>query len=134
MVDLEQIKTVFQGITALAALIKLRRETQKSGQEPSPEQISVATSVKASVNPFDVSKLVATMQQSTLDAIGDVIDRARKRFEEALRDPANNKQSRDAEEQIAQSTICGELRRIKRLNGGALPPDYDSEWNEFACA
>lgn len=132
MVDLEQIKVVLQGISAVAALIKLRRETQKAEREPTPAQIDGATRVRVSTVGFDT--LAAAIQQSTLDAISDVIDRARKRLDEALRDPANTKQSRDSEEQIAQSTICGELKRIKRLNGGALPGEYGAVWDEFACA
>lgn len=132
MVDLEQIKVVLQGISAVAALIKLRREAQKADREPTPAQIDGATGVRVSTVGFDT--LAAAIQQSTLDAISDVIDRARKRLDEALRDPANTKQARDSEEQIAQSTICGELKRIKRLNGSTLPGEYVAVWDEFACA
>ena len=132
MVDMEQIKVILQGISTLAALIKLRRESRKEDREPSPAQINRATTAPVSTVGF--STLAAAIQQSTFDAISDVVDRARKRFEEAIRDPANTKQARDAEEQIAQSTICGELKRIKRLNGNTLPDDYESVWDEFSCA
>ena len=132
MVDLDQVKMVLQGISTLAALIKLRRESQKKAQEPTPAQIDTVLKPRM-VSVVGFQSFAATLQQSTLDAINDVIERARKRFEDALRDPANTKQARDAEEQIAQSTICGELRRIKRMNGQTLPSEYDSIWTEFAC-
>ena len=131
MVDMEQIGTVLQGIATLAALIKLRRETQKGDREPTPSEIEGASGVLASPQGFET--LQAIIKQSTLDAISGVVDRARQRFESALVDPANTKQARDAEEQVARSTICGELARIKRLNGNTLPNDYEEMWQEFAC-
>lgn len=136
MIDLEQIRTVLQGISTVAALVKLRRETLKKEREPTQLEIQSQTDSVlnriATPQGFDVMQ--ASIKQSTLDAIGDVIERARERFEGALRDPANNKQARDAEEQIAKSTICGELKRIRRLNRDMLPPEYEDIWQEFTCA
>jgi hypothetical protein len=133
MVDLEQIKVVLQGISTLASLIQLRRDSLEKGEEPTDEQIdSSVSNESAKTDGFDT--LIATIQTSTLNAIGEVIERARKRYEDAIRDPANTRQARDAEEQIAQSAICGELKRIKRHKGGSLPTDYDTIWVEFVCA
>lgn len=131
MVELEQIKVVLQGLTTIAALIKLRREARESGREPTALEIEGASRVEPSLNGFDV--LHAQITQSTLDAIGAVIERARRRFDDALRDPANPKSVRDSEEDAVRFTICGELHRIRRLNDGALPTEYEQLWREFAC-
>jgi hypothetical protein len=132
MVDMEQIKVVLQGITTLAALIKLRRETQELEREPTAREIEDTSRALASPRGFEAFQ--ANIKQSTLDAIGGVIERARERFDSALSDPANPKQVRDAEEQVARSTICGELKRSKRLNMDSLPDDYEEIWREFQCA
>lgn len=136
MIDLDQIRTVLQGISTIAALIKLRGETQKKEREPTQAEIQAQTDLvlKRAATPRGFEVMQASIKQSTLDAIGDVIERARERFDGALRDPANNKQARDAEEQIAKSTICGELKRIRRLNQDSLPAEYEDIWQEFACA
>lgn len=132
MVELEQIRLVLQGLTTIAALIKLRREAQESGRELTASEIMDASRVEPSINGFDT--MHAQITQSTLDAIGAVIERARKRFDDALRDPANPKSVRDLEEEAARFTICGELHRIRRLNEDVLPADYEQMWREFACA
>ena len=133
MVELESIKIVLQGLSTLASLIKLRRETLKEDREPSPSEMEQALELHE-VTTKGFETLAAAISEGTLNAINDVIDRARKRYEDAIRDPANNKQARDAEEQIAKSTICGELKRIKRHNGGDLPEEYEDDWIEFECA
>ena len=133
MVDLEQIKIVLQGISTLAALITLRNDSQKEGKEPSDLQIDNAV-MPLTIDSSGFEALATTISQDTLSAINEVIVRAKNRYLDALRDPVNNKQARDAEEQIAKSSICGELKRIKRHNGGSLPTDYSSVWDEFGCA
>lgn len=133
MIDMEQLRTVLQGIGTLAALIKLRRESVAKGEELSNEQVRAMASQVRTVETTGFEALAATISPSTLDAIKHVIDRARKRYVEALMDPANTTQARDSEQQTAQSTICAELKRIKSHNNQSLPVDLDSVWREFAC-
>lgn len=132
MLDLEQVKNVLQGIVALAALIKLRKETLSNGREPTADELQNVQVPEVSTvgfNPF-----IAHIAESTLDAITVVIDRARKRLDGALQDPANSRQIRDAEEEAARSTICAELARIKRLNEQNLPEEFEKIRREFECA
>lgn len=132
MVDLDQIRTVFQGLSALAALIKLRRDSQASHREPTEAEIETIT---VPIYPdYQLRNLQANITESTLDAINGVIDRARKRFENTIRDPSIHGAVRDAEEEAARSTICSELLRIRRLNQKELPAELEATWKEYGCS
>ena len=51
-----------------------------------------------------------------------------------MADPANSNQTKDHEVDIANSTICAELKRIKQLNGDRLPgKEYENWWASHSC-
>jgi hypothetical protein len=126
---------VVQSISALAALIRLWRETRNTPSGPTPSQIdAVQQQARKDPDVETITTLHTVIPAETLAAIDETIERARKRFDKALRNPANTKEAKDAEEEVARATICGELKRIKRLNGQQLPKKHATDWASFECA
>jgi hypothetical protein len=125
---------VVQGISALAALIRLWRETRNTPSGPTPKEIdTVQREAAQEVDRETVDVFMTVISPGTLGAIEETIERARKRFEKALRNPANGQEAKDGEHEVARATICGELERIKRLNAGRLPKKHENNWKEFEC-
>ncbi len=78
---------------------------------------------------------VAVIDEEILVVMLMNISRVKKRLVDALADPANTSQAKDAEVQAASSAICSELRRIRALNRNELPPGpLEHLWQSHACA
>ena len=125
---------VISGISALASVIQVWRATRDAGIELTTEQLAKAAEPKPTTLEHDeIAALSQVISDDILDAILGNIEKAKKRFTDAIDDPACNKQCEDAEEEIAASTTCAALQRIKRLNNRQLPPDLESLWIQFQC-
>jgi hypothetical protein len=80
------------------------------------------------------AKDIAIIDEGILETIRGNIDKEKERLKGSLSDEANDNRAKDKAIDIANSTICAELQRIKRLNGGKLPgPDYERWWLSHGC-
>lgn len=74
------------------------------------------------------------IDQQLLEVMIGNIRKAKDRLAEALQDPANTSQAKDAEMAVAKSSICSELSRVRQLNANELPgKDLTAAWTSFGC-
>lgn len=129
---------VFAGISALSDAINLYRSYRNKGQTPPTDVIEremQAAEATAQANPAASQRLKNVIDDDDLEVIRGNIDKAKKRLRKSLADPANDNEAKDNAIDIANSTICAELRRIKKLNGGKLPGhEYEKWWQSHACS
>lgn len=78
--------------------------------------------------------LAQVIPQEIIEVVLENVAKARDRFVKALGDPANSQQAKDQEKEIAKSTICTELGRVKELNENKLPEVFDPDWRAFGCS
>jgi len=127
---------VISGITALTNLLeiwkvaRMRKEGISVTQVEFYREIKSLPSIESSEAAITLSKMIP---DDILNAILKNIKEAIKRFSDAIMDPACNKQCEDREHEIAASTICSELERIKRLNNQQLPRELEKLWISFQC-
>jgi hypothetical protein len=128
---------VFGGISALSDAIGLYRAYRARGETPPVEEIEremQEAEAAAKAKPSAAQRLKNVIDDEDLEVIRKNIDKAKERLRKALADPANNNQAKDSEIDIANSTICAELKRIKKLNGDDLPgPEYERWWQSHGC-
>jgi hypothetical protein len=136
MTGFEFATAVFAGISALSDLINLAKAVR--GRPISSGEIDKTVSEakrKAQQKPEASRNIQKIIGDNILSDIKKNIDKELERLEKSLTDPANDNAARDKAIDIANSTICGELLRIKRLNMGDLP-DSECErfWLSHSCA
>ena len=135
MADMETVKVVVSGISALGSLIKLWRDFRAQKPGVTPQQLETAgTLVRYEIPQGELQALARVIPQEILDVIDGNVQKARERLKKALGDPSNTQQAKDQEVEVAASTVCAELGRLKRLNGGELPDGLQNDWLSFGCA
>jgi hypothetical protein len=129
---------VFGGISALSDVIGLYRSYRARGEDLPVAEVDKAmqeAEAAAKAKPSTVQRLKKVIDDDDLEVIRGNIDKAKKRLRKSLADPANDNEAKDNAIDIANSTICAELKRIKKLNGGKLPGhEYENWWNSHGCA
>ena len=123
---------VISGISALASIVQAWKAARKEEKELTVDQVELAAIPKTPViEEKEIVLLSKAIPDEILEAILENINKAKKRFADAIKDPACNKQCEDKEHEIAASEICGELQRIKHLNNHKLPQDLEKLWIAF---
>jgi hypothetical protein len=81
-----------------------------------------------------VNELQDAIDPKILKALTGNVKKALRRFQKAILDPTNSNQTKEQEEKIARSAVCGDLARISRLNRGHLPTkELEKAWESFRC-
>jgi hypothetical protein len=134
---IESATAVFAGISALSDAVHLYRIMRSAGETPTATQIENTmreAEVAANAKPSAAQELSNVIDEDVLETVKKNIEKEKERLKRSLSDPANDNAAKDKAIDIANSTICAELQRIKRLNGGKLPgPDYDRWWVSHSC-
>ena len=131
---IETTGLVISAISALASVVQAWRAARKEERELTAEQVELAAIPRTPIlTNEEIISLNKVISDDIMEAILENINRAKKRFSDAIKDPACNKQCEDQEHEIAASTICSELERIKRLNNHQLPQDLENLWASFQC-
>ena len=122
-------------ISALSSIIK----TVKAAREITEDAATVADAISKKLEPknHSVIALAATnIDDDYVTIATENIERARKRFMDSWRDPSLPQAGKDQELEAASFTICSELNRIKKLNGGELPGDdrFHELWANHGCS
>ncbi len=130
----ETAATFVATISALSTIIR----TVKAAGQLTRDAATISDTIAKTLEPQNnsVQALVATqIDQDYIEIAAENIERARKRLKEALRDPSLPQGAKDQEVEVASYTICSELRRLKKLNGGNLPGDdrFHELWATHAC-
>ncbi len=130
--------TIFGGFSALSDAIGLYRKFRDAGFEPPTageiEQSMQAAEAAAKTATEPAKRLKDVIDDEDLEVIRVNVDREKDRLRKSLGDPANDNQAKDKAIDVANSSICAELNRIKRLNGGKLPgKEYDRWWASHGC-
>jgi hypothetical protein len=137
MVVVEIATAIFAGISALSDTIHLYSRKREQGRTPSSAEIDRSmkkAETAARANPDAAKELSQVIDDEILNVINSNIQKEKDRLKKSLSDPANDNAAKDKAIDIANSTICAELSRIKRLNGGNLPSEYEKFWTSHACA
>lgn len=133
---IEIASAIFAGISALSDVIGLYKKVRKQGGTLLRSEVietMKAAEVTARRNTVAVESL-NVIDDDVLEVIRENIDREKERLKESLSDPANDNAAKDKAVDIADSTICSELFRIRRLNRDRLPQgDYERIWQSHKC-
>lgn len=128
---IDPISAALAGISAIASLIELWSKIRDRKEPPTAEEIEEAARQATPIERPEPAFLSVTADIHQV--IRDNIDRALRRLKKALSDAANTQQDKDKEVDVAQATVCAELERLRRLNGGQLPGDLQNLWSQFGC-
>ncbi len=125
LVSLEaQARLMFEDFARLRALIEGYRRSKGEIVAPTTRLMS----------PTDVgAELARVIDADLLEVMARNVNKAKERLKNAIADPANTQQAKDAEMETAKSTICAELRRILLLNDDRLTGVLEPEWRSFRC-
>lgn len=121
-------------ISALSSVV----QAVKTAKELSDADVSTAENIASHPEPQNnsVQALVATgIDEDYIKIATSNIERALKRFKGVWLDPSVPQAVKDQELDAADFTVCSELRRITRLNGGVLPGDdrFHMLWSNHGC-
>lgn len=138
MDGVQAASAIFSGFSALSDAIGLYRAYRARGETPPAELIErkMQESENAAATQTEpAQRLGNVIDDEDLEVIRENINKAKKRLRKSMADPGNDQAAKDHAVDIADSTICAELQRIKRLNGGNLPGhEYDRWWQQHGCA
>jgi hypothetical protein len=127
---------VFQGMSSLAAVVQAYWAARKLGRGPTAEEIDTAErEAETAAAGAPAAKQLKVIGDDILEVILENIEKSRERLKKSLKDPNNDDTARDLAIDKANSSICAELQRVKRLNGGNLPGDpYETWWMSHGCS
>ena len=125
---------VISAISALASVIRAWSMAKKNQRKITPKQVDrAATPRKPILTNKQIESLSKVISDDIFEAILEIISEAKKRFVAAIKDPSCNEQCQEREHKIAASTICKQLKRMKRLNNKQLPKKFENLWISFQC-
>ena len=128
---------VFGGFSAMSDAINLYRAYRAKGETPAVGEIVreiEESEAAAMARPSAAQRLKKVIDDADLGVIRGNIDKAKDRLRKSMGDPANDNQAKDNAVDIASSTICAELKRLKKLNGDNLPgKEYENWWQSHNC-
>jgi len=137
---------VVGGISAIAAVVQAWKAARDIHSELSETDIDemyreadkdlqmVGRTQSGSTVSAAADALQQVIDEGILDVMRGNIEKARERLKRALASPANSSEAKDAEVDVAAATICDELSRIRRLNGGRFPHEkFKRDWHQFGC-
>ncbi len=142
MSPFETASIVLSGIQALSAVISTARGGPELLVESAPpetpdlidKRVFRTDSADEEITDF-AGALTEVADPEILDIINENIERATKRLKKSLADPSLPQSGKDQELEVADSVICNELERMKKLNGGSLPQNQEiiKIWKQHRC-
>lgn len=122
-------------ISALSSVVKAITAAKKF----SDDALALSERISSTQEPQNnsVRALAATtIDDDFIKIATENIQRALDRLKKDWRDPSVTQAGKDSALEAASYVICSELRRIKTLNGNALPGDdrFHELWASHGCA
>lgn len=119
----------------LSAYLALRRERRELSREDARQVVHAGEEGARRVSREGLADtVVRIISRHILDNARKKIDRAERRFGDAIADIRNTPQQVDQEAQIAKAEVCAMLQLIRDHNGNDLPDkELEDLWVQFRC-
>lgn len=133
LATVEVIAAVFGGISAAKDAIDFWRDTGGSPQVRS-EFARLRVEPSLTLNAFsaavDANKI---LPDYVMDVFVKRVDNCFQMFVKVMTGPFMPQELDDASENIIHC-VCSELRRLRRVNGGVLPSQWNELWERYNCS